>query len=269
MPIKKDETGKRWVEMELLVPGTPEQVWQAMATGPGYAAWFTKAEIEEKVGGSLRFLFGPEMESSGQVTFWEPPHKFGYVEYGWSEGAPPVATEITITSRSGDKCVVRMVHSLFSASDDWDNELEGFEGGWPAFFEVLRLYLAQFAGKKAASASAMVMSIQQDAPTVWTRLTNAFGFGGGNAGEQVIMSSGPEPINGVIENIRQDAVTRFILLRVDKPAPGIFYFGTHALDKGTHASMSFYFYGDDAAEKAAAIEPVWREWFTQTVGQKP
>jgi hypothetical protein len=239
-----------------------------MATGPGYAAWFTKADIEEKVGGSLRFLFGPEMESSGQVTFWEPPHKFGYVEYGWSEGAPPVATEITITSRSGDKCVVRMVHSLFSASDDWDNELEGFEGGWPAFFEVLRVYLAHFAGKKAASASAMVMSIQDDALTVWTRLTNAFGFGGGNAGEQVTMSSGPEPINGVIGSIRQDTVTRYVLLRVDKPAPGIFYFGTHALDKGTHASMSFYLYGDDAPEKAAAIEPVWREWFTRTVGQK-
>lgn len=46
MPVKKDGTGKRWVEMELLVPGTPEQVWQAMATGPGNAAWFVKGEID-------------------------------------------------------------------------------------------------------------------------------------------------------------------------------------------------------------------------------
>ncbi|ESZ18472.1 hypothetical protein X737_18045 [Mesorhizobium sp. L48C026A00] len=35
MPIKKDETGKRWVEMEFI---TPEQVWRAIATGPGNTA---------------------------------------------------------------------------------------------------------------------------------------------------------------------------------------------------------------------------------------
>ncbi|RWQ41889.1 MAG: SRPBCC domain-containing protein, partial [Mesorhizobium sp.] len=40
MPIKKDETGKRWVEMEFITPCTPEQVWRAIATGPGNTAWF-------------------------------------------------------------------------------------------------------------------------------------------------------------------------------------------------------------------------------------
>lgn len=267
MPIKKDGRGKRWVEMELLVPGTPERVWEAMATGPGYTAWFTKAEIEEKVGGSLRFVMGPGMESTGQVTFWEPPRQFGYVEHGWSEGAPPVATEVTITARSGGKCVVRMVHSLFSETDDWDNELEGFESGWPGFFEVLRIYLVHFAGKKAATASAMAMSMQEDALTVWTRLTNALGASGINAGEQFTVSSGPEPVSGIVENIKQDSVSRFTLSRIDQPAPGIFYFGTHGHDKGTHANMSFYLYGDDAAEKAASMEPAWREWFARTVGQ--
>ncbi|WP_287073272.1 hypothetical protein [Mesorhizobium sp.] len=38
MPIKKDETGKRWVEMEFITPCTPEQVWRAIATGPGNTA---------------------------------------------------------------------------------------------------------------------------------------------------------------------------------------------------------------------------------------
>ncbi len=41
MPMKRDDSGRRWVEMEFLVPGTPEQVWQAIATGPGMSAWFT------------------------------------------------------------------------------------------------------------------------------------------------------------------------------------------------------------------------------------
>jgi len=46
-----------------------------------------------------------------------------------------------------------MVHSLFASTDDWDDQMEGFEDGWPSFFEVLRLYLSHFAGMEAAVAS--------------------------------------------------------------------------------------------------------------------
>jgi hypothetical protein len=42
MPVKKDDSGRRWVEMAFLVRGTPEQVWRAIATGPGMSAWFTR-----------------------------------------------------------------------------------------------------------------------------------------------------------------------------------------------------------------------------------
>lgn len=49
------------------------------------------------------------MGSSGVVTEWEPPVRLGYEEHGWNGDAPPVATEVVVTSRSGDRCVVRMV----------------------------------------------------------------------------------------------------------------------------------------------------------------
>jgi uncharacterized protein YndB with AHSA1/START domain len=140
MPIRKDGTGNRWVEMEFVTPGTPEQVWAAMATGPGNAAWFMSATIEQRVGGAFRLDFGQGASSSGEVTIWDPPHRFGYVERDWSEGAPPVTTEIAITSRSGGRCVVRMVHLLTSTTDDWDDQMESFEAGWPGFFDVLRIY---------------------------------------------------------------------------------------------------------------------------------
>lgn len=76
MPVKKDDTGKRWVEMELIAPGTPEQVWQAIATGPGYTVWFTPTTIEERIGGAIRFDMDPNGESKGEVTVWEPPLRF-------------------------------------------------------------------------------------------------------------------------------------------------------------------------------------------------
>jgi uncharacterized protein YndB with AHSA1/START domain len=106
MPLKKDDSGRRWVEMEFLVPDTQEQVWNAIATGPGMSAWFVRATVDERVGGSVTFYFGEtdsdEDTSSGPVTAWEPPVRFGYEETGWSGDAPPVATEVVVTSRSDD-----------------------------------------------------------------------------------------------------------------------------------------------------------------------
>jgi len=111
MPLKKDDSGRRWVEMEFLVPGTPEQVWQAIATGPGMTSWFTPTQVDERVGGAIAFDFGDQHcgddSSSGKVTAWDPPARFAYEEYGWSGEAPPVATEVTVTSHAGDRCVVR------------------------------------------------------------------------------------------------------------------------------------------------------------------
>lgn len=263
MPIKKDGTGKRWVEIEFLTPGTPEQVWQAMATGDGNAAWFTKAEIEERVGGVLRFDFGQGVLTSGEVTAWEPPHRFGYVEREWSEGAPPVATEITVVGRSGDRCVVRMVHSLFSSSDEWDDQMESFETGWPGFIEVLRVYLTNFAGMQGTSFQAMAPVKADHLPT-WLRLLAELGLTASNVGEHKAGSSRPEPISGTVERVHQDTRQRYILLRLDGPAPGVALLGTYGTGASTNVSVCRFFYGDGAETLAAAAEPKWRDWLAAT-----
>ena len=259
MPIKKDDSGKRWVEMELIVSGTPEQVWHAMATGPGYTAWFTPATIDERVGGAIRFDMGENGESKGEVTVWEPPLRFGYVERDWIEGAPPLATEITVTAKSGDRCIVRMVHSLFASTDDWDDQMEGFEGGWPGFFEVLRLYLSHFAGMKAAVASAMI-SVETPQLDVWKRLTDGLGLAAANAGEERTTPQTPEQLSAIVERVKQDDRQRYLLLRLDHTAPGIALIGTYAINNATNVSIALYFYGDAAAQRAAASEPRWRDW---------
>jgi uncharacterized protein YndB with AHSA1/START domain len=265
MAIKKDGTGKRWVEMELLVPGTPEQVWQAMATGPGNAAWFIKGEIEPRIGGHLRFDFGGGVSSSGEVTMWEPPHQFSYVERGWAEGAPPVATEITITSRSGDRCLLRMVHSLFTSSDDWDDQMEGFESGWPGFFAVLRVYLAHFAGANAASFITSAPA-STEALASWVRLCELLGVTGANVGEHRTAAPGPEPWSGVVEHIHQDIQQRYVLLRLDAPSPGVVLAGLHRKESGISVSLCHYFYGENAAALAAESEPRTRDWLSRAFG---
>jgi uncharacterized protein YndB with AHSA1/START domain len=263
MPIKKDGTGKRWVEMELLVPGTPEEVWRALATGPGTSAWFIKTEIEERVGGAVRFHFAPDLVQQGEVTAWERPHRFAYVERDWAEGAPPVATEITIKGRSGGQCVVRMVHSLFSSTDDWDGQMEGFESGWPGFFDVLRVYLAHFAGQPAATFHAMADAPGKDIE-VWTRLLEPLGLAGANVGEHRTATSAPERLSGLVDRVNQDAKQRYLVLRVEEPAPGVALIGMYRKDQGAAVSVLRFFYGESAGDRAAEAEPRWRSWLEQT-----
>jgi len=270
MPIKKDGTGTRWVEMEVLVPGTPEQVWQALATGSGNAAWFVTAEIEPRVGGALRFDWGQEMITTGEVTVWQPPHTFGYVEREWAPGAPSVATEITIIGRAGAQCVVRMVHSLFTSSDDWDDQVEGFESGWPGFFAILRIYLEHFAGARAASFIAMAPA-STDSLSAWLHLGEALGLTGANVGERRTASSGPESWSGIVEHVHQDAQQRYVLLRLDAPSAGILLVGTSDAanlggSAGATLSVCRYYYGDNTAALAAEGEARWRDWLaTQQV----
>lgn len=267
MPIKKDDSGRRWVEMELVVPGTLEQVWQTMATGPGNTAWFTKTTIDERVGGAIHFDLGPMGESKGEVTTWEPPFRFGYVEREWGEGAPPLATEITIVGRSGGRCVVRMVHSLFASTDAWDDQIEGFESGWPGFFEVLRIYLTHFSGKSAACLSSMASTGDAEIE-VWKRLIGKLDLAAANVGEERTTPQHPEKLVGVVKCVHQDDKQRYIVLRLNEPAPGVAVVGAYRFGNDTNASIGIYFYGDDATRRVATSEPRWRNWLGETFVQR-
>ena len=50
MGIKREHSGRRSVQIEVEIPGTPEEVWQAIATGTGISSWFVPTEFEIKGG---------------------------------------------------------------------------------------------------------------------------------------------------------------------------------------------------------------------------
>ena len=132
MSVKKEASGRRSVQVEVEVPGTPEEVRQAIATGPGISSWFVPAEFEERDGKpvAVTLNFGPGMVTSSAVTAWDPPRMFAAQGEGWG-GSPPMATEWSVEARAGGVCLVRVVNSLFASTDDWDNQLESTEFGWP------------------------------------------------------------------------------------------------------------------------------------------
>jgi len=111
---------ERSIESRIEVPGTPEQVWEAIATGPGIAAWFAPAEFEPREGAQIAFDMGGGMQPTGKVTAYEPPSRFAYKEE-W-EGTP-WATEWLVEAQSGGTCIVRVVATMFVAGD-WSDELD-------------------------------------------------------------------------------------------------------------------------------------------------
>lgn len=260
MPVKKDGD-RRQVEIEALLPGTPEDIWRIAATGDGTAAWFTRMEIEPRAGGKLSIDFGDGVSTTGEVVEWDPPRKFVYVEREWAPGAPDCFTEITIAARSGDRCVMRMVHTLFTSSEEWDDQLESFESGWPAFIEVLRVYLTRFKGLAASSFMERSPS-KADALGTWTSLMDGLGLAGANVGERRMLS-GPEPLEATVEHVRQGPVQRYVTVRLDGAAAGLLVLGTYTQGDENTAGVSRFVYGPSHASVAAGAKQAWRAWLTR------
>ncbi|WP_204267703.1 hypothetical protein, partial [Citrobacter koseri] len=78
-------------------------------------------------------------------------------------------------------CVVRLVHSLFTSSAEWDDELGSMETGWGPFFLVLRLYLSHFAGQAGVSIRPTAQFAGSE-DQAWAMLTEKLGLGGAALG---------------------------------------------------------------------------------------
>jgi uncharacterized protein YndB with AHSA1/START domain len=259
MSVKKEASGRRSVQVEVEVPGTPEEVWQAIATGPGISSWFVPAEFEERDGKpvAVKLNFGPGMQTNSPVTAWEPPRKWASQSDGWVPGSPPIANEWSVESRGGGICVVRIVHSLFASTDDWDNQLEGTEHGWPAFFRTLRIYLTHFRGLRSAIMQRMAPVAGTEAEA-WEALTTAVGLKGLSVGQRWTAPAGVPALSGVAEYLSQSPYDA--LLRLDKPGPGVAALGAFNMGGQSLVALNLYLYGDQAAGTVARETPLWDAW---------
>ncbi len=260
MSVKKEASGRRSVQVEVEVPGTPEEVWQAIATGPGISSWFVPAQFEEREGKpvAVNLNFGPGMVSTSTVTAWHPPTSWAAQSEGWAPGSPPIANEWSVQARSGGTCVVRIVHSLFASTDDWDHQLEGTESGWPAFFRTLVLYLTHFRGQRSAVMKWMVPVPGTEAQA-WAALIAALGLQGMRTGLPQAVAAGVPALGGVVEYISESPYDA--LLRVDQPAPGVAAQGTVNFGGQSLVALNFYLYGDQAAGTVARETVRWDAWF--------
>jgi uncharacterized protein YndB with AHSA1/START domain len=263
MSVKKDPSGQRYVEVEAEVPGTPEEVWEAIATGRGVSSWFVPATMEEKKGGAVTLNFGPGMDSHATITSWEPPHRFIAVspEGAMGPNSPTVADEWTVEARSGGTCIVRVVHRWFSDTDDWDHQFEGIENGWPAFFRILRLYLTHFRGMPSSAFQLLGFSPESETGA-WASLSGLLGIEEAAVGRRVRTTAAAPPIAGVVERVGERDHPE-LLLRLEEPAPGVGHLFAMSMGGQVCLSMRCYLYGGRAAAVVARDEPSWQAWMQE------
>ncbi|QTE29742.1 SRPBCC family protein [Pengzhenrongella sicca] len=245
------------LEFAVEVPGSPEQVWQAVATATGMSAWFLPTEMQEREGGSLHFSMGPEMGSDGHVTGWDPPRRIEYEE-DWAalmgkdpDALSPLTSEFLVEAQSGGTCVVRVTSSGFGTGAAWESEFwDDMGSNWLPFFDNLRLYLAHFPGQEATQLD-VTASHPGDEEALWATLHDALGLGGEGATVEV------RGATGTVERVGE----RQVLVRLTAPVPGMLSVYTH--DEGDGKAMAgvrAYLFSADAADYVRREEPAWRAW---------
>jgi uncharacterized protein YndB with AHSA1/START domain len=232
---------------QITLQATPEQVWEAIATGPGIDAWFMgRNEIEPREGGRTAMTIGPSTEE-GTVTAWDPLRRFAY-QGGYPESGTFMAFEWLIEGRDDGTCVLRLVQSGV-LGDDWESEYDALDKGWDMYLHQLAQYLAWFRGRAAAPVLAVVPdggAFEQILP----RLYDGLGLDGpASEGDKVRLTpEGLDPIEGVVDYVTSEALgvrSEDGLYRFVRGPNGMVAVGHHLYADGVDA---------DEAERA------WQGW---------
>ncbi|MEV0202031.1 SRPBCC domain-containing protein [Nonomuraea sp. NPDC050691] len=237
---------------EAAVGVTPEEVWEAIATGPGVDSWFMgRTEVTEK---AVRTDFAGLLPDSA-VTASDPPHRFAHQSATGDDGRF-VAYEFLIEGRDQGSTVVRMVTSGFLPGDDWETEYEAMRSGLAMFFATLVEYLGHFHGRPATPVTVFGPPVR-DWPDAWRALYAELGLAaagdvmpppGDVVGRRVAFTpEGLPPVEGVVYFANAQTLgvrTSGALYRFIQGMPGVMVV-SHVLFAG----------GDTAAQ-----EPGWQAW---------
>jgi uncharacterized protein YndB with AHSA1/START domain len=248
---------RRSIELEVEVRGTPEEVWRAIATGPGISSWYVPHTVDEREGGVATASFGaaPEMQIQGRVAAWEPPHRVVF-----DGGGMGLAFEWLVEAREAGTCVVRLVNTGFGSGEDWDAQYDAMTEGWLLFLGNLRLHLEHFPGQ-TATAVLPTATWAGSRDTTWARLMDALGIPATPAvGERIEVNAPDAP---TLAGTVADAAQWRIALVLDQPSPGTAILAVEGQGEQVEVSIWSYLYGNDGAAAAERDEPLWQGWLTK------
>ncbi|MEE6260101.1 SRPBCC family protein [Plantactinospora sonchi] len=230
---------------------TPEEVWAAIATGPGIDSWFMgRSEVEPREGGRTRLsMLGQVAEAT--VTGWEPGKRFASRTEPGPDGTF-LATEYLIEGRDQGSTVLRMVQSGV-LGDNWETEYEAMRVGWDMYLGSLAAYVAHFPGRSATPVTAFRPGAGHP-DQVWAAVTGAFGVTG-PVTEGVparLTVPGLPPIDGVVDLV---GLPTYFGVRTDDAIYRFLHSGT---ERGNALVVGHHIFAADP--DPARTEQAWQEW---------
>lgn len=202
---------------EIDVGATPEQAWQAIATGEGMDGWFMgRNEIEPREGGKIRTIT-PEWNEEATVTTWDPPNRFAYRTDEAEDGAF-MSFDYRIEGRDKGTTSIKWVHSGMLGGN-WEREYEAMNEGDTAYFHKLGQYLTYFFGRRATPVETYGPEVH-DREQAMKLMRQGLGLADAVAVDEKVRltPAGIEPIDGIVEWVSpsflgvrsDDALYRFI-----------------------------------------------------------
>ncbi|GAB1818520.1 SRPBCC family protein [Herbidospora sp. RD11066] len=163
------------VREEIVLPASPDEVWEAIATGPGIDSWFMGAnDLEPGVGGAGRLTVAGFTTHSA-VTGWEPGERLAYESEKAADGSF-MAFEYLLEGREGGSTVLRFVHSGV-LTGDWEDQYDALSVGDGLYLRKLHAYLTHFPGVTADYALFEIGRPTPDAARMWAAFLDAFSLG--------------------------------------------------------------------------------------------
>jgi hypothetical protein len=218
------------IRREVELPATPEQVWEAVATGPGTASW----------------LF-PEEPGPNDIVESDRPYRYAVRTEG--EGGFFNALEFVIEAREGGTAVLRYVHSGVFDDEGWENQYDAVNSHTDFYLHTLGQYLEHFSPKTATYIGGGPGGIDGPeasmTPDAFETLKRALGASA--EGDRVSLP------NGGGEGVVDYANDRFLGVRTGDALYR--FFGRNAF--GGPVGMSVHHFGDVDAD---ATGRNWSDW---------
>ncbi|GAB3964378.1 SRPBCC domain-containing protein [Plantactinospora veratri] len=239
---------------EIELAGTPDQVWAAIATGPGIDSWFMgHTEVDPREGGRNTFAMAGHTEES-TVTAWEPGKRFGYGTEPGPDGTF-MAIEYLIEGRDQGSTVLHLVQSGV-LGDNWETEYEAMRNGWDMYLATLAAYVRYFPGRHGTQVAAFRPGAGEP-DQVWAAVAGAFGITGAitEGAPARLTLDGLPPIEGVVDIT---GLPTYFGVRTDDALYRFLHSGT---DRGSVLVLGHHIFADDVDQ--AHAERVWQDWAAQ------
>lgn len=169
----------RDIELSVELDASPEDVFRAVTDGTELAKWLApEARVTAPEGGkkgSIWISWGEGMSVEHELEIFDAPNRIRHPSGKNGETMAPLYADWSIEAREGGKATLRLVHSGFSASADWDGEFEAHARGWRLMLQNLRQYFARHAHEPAAHLPFM-SKVDSPHGSIWETLLGKLGL---------------------------------------------------------------------------------------------